>query len=267
MHKRWSLVVLASIWLVIVPVKRKVWFTVLFVLVHLLSVVTGLYLMGVAGPKLVDEDTSFFLSPTLAGNLFLFVLLLNWVFFNKQEIRTTIQKTGIRVNMTNRRINEILISLFFLLLLRDYLIPFPEYKPYVRLILEITQWISSLFGFDGYIVGDQLIGSDGALALAKHCLGFMTMYVFASMVYLTRPGHMTATAWWVITGGTILIFISNIARLVLVFIVAQGENGYERASMHHEIYNVGIYIFIFMMWVAWFELLRRKKSETEIKGG
>ena len=43
------------------------------------------------------------------------------------------------------------------------------------------------------------------------------------------------------------------------FVVAQGENGFERASRHHEIYNVGIYLVIFFMWVFWVELMRRKE--------
>ena len=82
------------------------------------------------------------------------------------------------------------------------------------------------------------------------------------MVYLTRPGHLARISWIFIVAGTIFIFISNIARLVLVFVVAQGVNGYQRASMHHEIYNIGIYIFIFMMWVAWFEMIRRRSEKV-----
>jgi exosortase/archaeosortase family protein len=261
LHKLWSLLVMVAIWSILAPVKRKIQFTILFVLVHILSVVAGLYLMGVTGPKIVDADTVFFLTPTLAGNLLMFILFLIWVFINKKEIRNTLQKLGIRVKLSDRKMNEILAALFFLVLLRDYLIPFPEYRLYVRFLLEITQWIASLIGFEGYIVGDQLVGANGALALAKHCLGIMTMYVFASMVYLTRPGQLSRISWLFIAGGTFFIFISNIARLVLVFVVAQGENGYHRASMHHEIYNVGIYVFIFIIWIAWFEMIRRRSDK------
>jgi exosortase/archaeosortase family protein len=263
MHKRWSLLLLVVIWSIITSVRRKIRFTALFIMVHIVSVVAGLYLIGVTGPKIVDENTSFFLSPTLAGNLLMFILLLLWAFKNKQEISTTFQKLGIKIEISDRKIHEILLLLFFFFILRDYLIPFLAFKPYVNFFLEVTRGISSLFGHNGNILGVHLIGANGALALAKHCLGFMTMYVFVSVVYFTRPNNMVRITWLFIAGGSILIFLSNIARLVLVFVIAQGENGYHRASMHHEVYNIGVYIFIFLMWVVWFEKIRKKNSKID----
>lgn len=262
LYKRWSILILAVIWINFSPIKRKLIFTIAFTGTHVISVVGGLFLLGVIGPRVIDEHTTFHLTPTLFGNLVMFVFLMIWVFFNKTEIRNTVQKLGIDIDISDRRIHEVIILLFFFLILGKVLIPFLAFKPYVIFLLEITRGISFLLGHDGYIAGDQLIGADGALALAKHCLGLMTMYLFAALIYLTRPKEPTSFTWLYMLVGLVLIFISNIIRLVLVFVVAQGENGFQRASMHHEIYNIGIYVVIFGMWVLWVELLRRK-AKTE----
>jgi exosortase/archaeosortase family protein len=263
LHKRWVLLILLVIWINFSPVKRKMLFSGAFIIVHIVAVVAGLYLMGVLGPNIVDESTKYFLSPTLAGNMLLFSFLLFWVFFNKGEIRNTFSILGINGTISDSRINETLAALFFLFILRDFFIPYFEYKPYVAFLLEITQMISFSFGFEGVIIGDHLVGANGALALAKYCLGFMTMYVFGSLIFLTRPNSYQIKTWLFIGVGMVVIFLSNIVRLVLVFIIAQGENGYNRASLHHEIYNVGIYIFIFVLWVIWVEKIRNRTNSIK----
>jgi exosortase/archaeosortase family protein len=258
LYKRWSVLILAVIWINFSSIKRKLIFTTIFIGTHVISVVGLLFLLGFIGPRVIDEHTTFHLTPTLIGNLVMFVFLMVWVFLNKVEIRNAVQKLGIDIEISDKRIHEVLFLLFFFLILGKVLIPFLAFKPYVIFLLEVTRGISSFIGHDGYILGDQLIGADGALALAKHCLGLKTMYLFAALVYLTRPKETTSFTWLYMLSGLVLIFISNIIRLVLVFVVAQGENGFQRASMHHEIYNIGIYVVIFGMWVLWVELLRRK---------
>ena len=109
--------------------------------------------------------------------------------------RSGISRLGIKYQLSNRQVREIVILLFFFLVLREFLIPYFKYTPYVTLLLGITEHISSWFGHPGYIEGDQLIGEFGTLGLSKHCLGFMSFYLFASFVFLTRenlPGRVTA---------------------------------------------------------------------------
>ncbi len=262
LYKKWSLLVLALIWVNFSAFKRKLFYTFGFIIVHIFAVVGGLYLMGVLGPKLVDESTSFFLTPTLFGTVFFYVFVGVWVLKNRNEIRETVKKIGINWYISDNRFFEVLILLFALLILKNYLIPFLPFKPYVLFLLETSRLMASFFGYQGYIVGDQLQGLNGALALSKHCLGFVTMFIFGAMVFLTRiPDRKNITAWYLFI-GLILLFVLNIARLVLVFIVAQGPDGYQRANIHHEVYNIVIYVFIFILWVIWFEFFLRR----DIKG-
>lgn len=262
LHKRWSALILLLIWGNFSTWRRKVSQSLVFLVTHLFAVFLGLLLIGILGPKMIHDFRWDYFSPTLAGNFVMLILFSVILISNKGAIRHAIDKLGIRINVTDRKMNEIIVLLLFLMVLRDYLIPFIEYRPYVLFLLEISRLISSMFGYEGYIVGDQLVGATGALALSKHCLGFMTIYLFAAMVYLTRPGSNPLFTLKFIFIGFTFIFISNIARLVLVFIVAQGENGFHRASVHHEVYNAGIYVLIFGLWVVWFEILRKRSASS-----
>lgn len=266
LHKTWSTLIMVLVWITLSPVRKKLLFTLFFIITHLISVVGGLYLMGAILPGIIDEQTGYTLSPTSFGNLLLFVFLLAWVMFHKREIINTLHKLRINITLTDKKLNEIIVLLFFLFVLRDYLIPYLAFKPYVHFLLETTRRIVSIFNFTGYISGDQLIGQYGALALSKHCLGFMTMYIFTALVYLTRPKDHQKATWLFIASGLVFLMILNIVRLVVLFIIAQGENGIQRAESHHEIYNAIIYIFIFVMWVIWFELVRRRFRNSQEHG-
>lgn len=259
-YKKWVALMLLLIWCKYSSFRKKALFSVLLAFTHLMSVIGGLLLLGIIGPRNIDEHTEFFLSPTLSGTFFFYIFILIWVLYSKNDIRRTISKIGLNLTISDRKLKEFLVLFFLFLVLKNYLIPFFAFKPYVLFLLEVSKYFAGLFGHEGYIIGDQLVGATGALALSKHCLGFMTMYIFASLIYLTRPDNKRLVTIKFITIGTVVIFIANLLRLILVFVVAQGENGYSKANLHHEIYNIAIYILIFLLWVLWFELILRKRK-------
>jgi hypothetical protein len=51
-------------------------------------------------------------------------------------------------------------------------------------------------------------------------------------------------------------------RLVLLFILVQGEDGLEVANYHHDIYNIIVYAIIFVLWVVWFEVFVGKEKKV-----
>jgi len=264
LYKRWSVLLIAITWLISIPILKKLRYTLYFLFIHLISIIGGLFILGIIGPRVISKESSFFLSPTLIGNLFMYLLFFYIILTNKHAIRTTFKKIGIKLRITNRQMNEFLVLLLILLVLRNYIIAFFSFRSYVIFLLDATNFISSLFGYTGVIDGDQLVGENGALALSKHCLGFMTMYLFGALVYLTRIHKKKRVTYYYMAFGMSVIFIMNLIRLVLVFIVAQGENGYARASLHHEVYNIGIYIIVFALWVFWFEFVRSRVKEKKI---
>jgi len=260
LYKRWSLLLLVLIWFVRSTLKRKVIYTGLFLIFHIISVTGGLFLLGFIGPAIIDESTSFFLSPTLLGNFVLFSFLLIWLLGHRNFIRSMVSGLGIRFELSDRWFYELVILLFFFFILRDFFIPYFTFSPYVSFLLEIVQFVVSQKDFSSYIDRDHLFGPFGAMAVSKHCLGFLTFYLYAAMIYLTRPRNNHKWTRYYVSGGLLILFAFNLLRLILVFLIAQGENGYARASLHHEIYNVVIYIVVFIMWIIWFEFILSKRN-------
>lgn len=265
LYRNWSALVLFMIWAPIVPIRKKLWFSLFFLLVHFFSVVSGLFLIGVTGPILYEMKPHFFLSPTLVGTLSMYILLAIWLKLRKNEIVHTLFKLKINFTLPDRKINEILVLFFILLLLRSFIVAFFDFPYYVQFLLVVTQYITSLFNHIGHISGDQLVGEHGTLAVSKDCLGFLTMFIFAAMIYITRPKNNKVT-WLFITFGLIFLVIVNLIRLIVLFIVVQGEDGIQTALDHHDIYNYIIYALIFGLWVVWFEVfVGWKKKDAAVK--
>ena len=264
LYKNWSILTLAVIWLIGSSFRKKLLYSFFFFLTHMFSVVSGLYLLGVTGPFLYDYKPGFILYPTLIGTFAMFSLIALWLKSSKNEIQRILQKIKLGIVLPNRRINEIIIVSLFFLLLRSFIVPFFDFHHYVNLLLLATSAVASLFNHYGYIEGVYLTGEMGAIFIDKGCLGFISMYVFAAIVYLTRSNNERVT-WLYIISGFILLQILNIMRLAALFIVIQGEDGFARANRHHEIYNIIIYVFIFALWIVWFEFfLGRKKKKQEL---
>jgi exosortase/archaeosortase family protein len=252
LYKNWSALILLLIWVTISRIIKKIVYTSFFFILHLVSVVSGLYLLGIVAPKIFILKPNSIITPTLIGTIYMFSFLSLWLIKSRNEIQNTFQVFKIHMTISLRNMIEILVLLFFFLILRSFIIQFFDFPRYVHFLLEITRHISLLFGESGNIDGDQLVGQYGSLGLSKHCLGFMTMYVFASLIYLTRIQDKKKT-WIYLSSGLVFLFLLNIVRLVAVFVLVQGEDGFRTANLHHEIYNMVIYVFVFAMWIVWFE--------------
>jgi len=145
-----------------------------------------------------------------------------------------------------------LVFFFLSNLLRNFFVSFFNYYAYIDFILSATKSVVFLFGYQAEINGPYLSGSNGGtLFMAKWCLGFITMFIFAAMVYLTRKDNKTC--WKYIFFGIVILHIFNIIRLSLLFIFVQSHDDNELIMDHHDMYNIVVYILIFVLWIIWFE--------------
>ena len=87
--------------------------------------------------------------------------------------------------------------------------------------------------------------------MAKYCLGFNTMYLFASIVYLTVNDNKRR--WIYIISGLLFLNFVNIMRFVLLFIYIQKHGGYVLAIDVHDMFNYITYSIVFILLVIWFE--------------
>lgn len=265
LYRNWNALIAVLIWGTMSHILKKLRFTLYLLLNNFLSASSDLFLTGFAGPFLYEIRPAFYLSITQAGTVFFFILLSAWMLRSWNDIIETLHSLKIKLQLSRKKIIELLILGFTALLLRSFIISFFAFKPYVNFLLVATQKIIMPFGFEGYIENDMLIGGSGSLIVSKHCLGFLTMFVFFSGVYLTRSSNLKIS-WAYIGAGLVFLLFLNIIRLVLLFIVVQRENGLEIALDHHDIYNAVIYAFVFILWVVWIEWGRNfgKKAVSEV---
>ncbi len=126
-----------------------------------------------------------------------------------------------------------------------------DFNLWIDFLFKSSQKILALLGHDAVVEPSLLIGNNGSIYMTKGCLGFKTMFLFASIVYLT--GNDNKRRWIYIISGLLFLNFVNIIRFVLLFIHIQKHGGYVLAMDLHDMYNYIIYFIVFVLWVIWFE--------------
>ena len=262
LYLKWSAFLLLSFWGVQSPLQKKIRYTFIFILTHFFSVVSGLVILAGIGPLLVNTESLSELRPHTIGSIAMTTLLVVWVKYSISEIEQTLIKIKIKLKLPEKKINEILIVFFIYILLGNFFIPYINYYSYIDFLLRATKSIVNFIGYQAEINGPYISGPNGGtLFMAKWCLGFITMFVFSSMVYLTRKNNKVY--WKYILVGLIILHILNIIRLSLLFIFVQYHNDTELIMDHHDMYNIVVYLFIFLLWIIWFEKFNKIKKKEK----
>ena len=252
LNLKWTALLFISFWLVQSSINKKILYTFLLLVTHFFAIVAGLVLLAGLGPLVIDPNSLTQLRPNTVGAIVSFVLFAVWVKKSKSDIELSLAKIKINLKLSAKKINEILVVFFVIILLKNFFIPYLNYYPYIDLLLKVTKWVVFLFGYQSEINGAYLIGlNGGTLFLDKVCLGFITMFIFAALVYLTRRDNRIT--WKYVLFGIIILHLLNIARLSLLFIFVQYHNDSELIMEHHDMYNIVVYIIIFALWIIWFE--------------
>lgn len=131
-------------------------------------------------------------------------------------------------------------------------------------LIKSAVWIIKLFGF--YAIHnemDVMVVNGPYLRINYSCLGLGVMSFLAAFV-LAFPASWKSTFKMLII-GIISIYLLNIGRIAglgLLFGFFQSQRNY--FEYHHEIFNVLVYIVIFIMLYIWIRKNTRPKS-TEAK--
>ncbi|MFZ5940843.1 MAG: hypothetical protein ACOYXB_09730 [Bacteroidota bacterium] len=252
LYLKWTIFILFSVWVFGRKIKRKLYFTLLLVLTHFFAVFSGLVLIAGIGPYLVDPDSLTELRPHSLGALAMYGLFVLWLNTGWQEVKDVLSDFGVKVRLTERKKNEILWLVLIFILLKSIFVPYFNYYSYIHFLLSATRGLVGLMGYEAQISGPYLHGTfGGSLFMAKWCLGFITMFIFASFVWLTRDRNRTAL--WYILSGILFLHVVNIVRLAVLFSYVQHHSDTKAISNHHGIYNIVVYSLIFLMWVLWYE--------------
>ncbi|MBN2486833.1 MAG: hypothetical protein JXB34_12735 [Bacteroidales bacterium] len=261
LFKKWSLAILLTIWLTSIKVVEKIKFSFVFAGVHFLSVLSGLLIISAIGPLAVDPESPSQLNPNTVGALAMITLLVVWVKKHKEGIYRSLETIGIKYRLSDYKINQLIVVFYLFSILKNFIVPYFNFYSYIHFLLGLTKATVALFGYHAEIDGIFLRGGAGNLYMAKWCLGLVTMYVFAAMVYLT--GTDKKVKWLYIALGIVFLHILNIVRLAVLFMFIQHNNA-ALAHNHHGIYNIVFYTIVFILWVIWIEKFVLRTNNKKI---
>jgi exosortase/archaeosortase family protein len=261
MYKKVVIIFLFLFWITKTSTSKKICFTVLLIVISFLFV--SIY--NAVGAHLADNDTDYISSvlsiPHSIGYLFVITILFIWYWYNKESILNSLLKLPISTKLLEKKIINIIIILYLYIIVIQFLYIYFDLNLWIEFLFKSSQKILALFGHNAIVKPSFLIGNNGSIYMEKSCLGFKTMFLFASIVYLT--GNDNKRRWIYIISGLLFLNIVNITRFILLFIHIQKHGGYVLAMDLHNMYNFIIYFIVFVLWIIWFEKFSDIKVKTK----
>jgi exosortase/archaeosortase family protein len=259
MYKKVTLFYIILLWLTQPSTWKKIGFTGIYLVLGFLSAT----FYNVAGAYSITSDTHEHVLLSTPHSMVFFcmtTILLLWYLMNKKSWFLSPSKLSGIVNWLERKMPDIIVILYVYSLVL-FSLDFFSFRLWISFLFGTSQKILGLLGYDAVVESNLLIGDNGSIAMARPCLGILTMFVFAAIVYLT--GYKDRKTLWYIVFGVLMLNLANIVRFVLLFIHIQKHGDYMLAMDVHDIYNYAIYTMVFILWVIWFE--RFKNIKTIVK--
>lgn len=135
-----------------------------------------------------------------------------------------------------------------------------DFRILIQFILGTSKLILHVLGYSVNFTDNVLAGDYGSVSLNRQCLGLVTIFVFAAIVYISTTIKRKALIYILI--GVIGLNFLNVLRIVLLFVHLQKNGNYMLTMDNHDIYNYVIYGIIFILWIVWFEFYYPRKAKS-----
>lgn len=260
MYKKATIFYILILWLTRTSIQRKIYFSSIYLVLSFLA--ASIYIVSAARLIAGDSNNTSIIS-SINGIVFFCMntILLIWYLINEEpNSDSSLNISGIS-KLLERKLLDIIIILYGYSILL-FSLGYFYFKLYIEFLLKTSQGILGILGYDSVVESELLIGNNGSISVYRTCLGFMTMFLFASMVYLTGNKHKRG--WGYIMFGLLLLNLANIVRIVLLFMHIQKYGDFMLSLEVHDIYNYIIYFIVFILWVVWFERLMDPKITKRI---
>jgi len=106
-----------------------------------------------------------------------------------------------------------------------------------------------------------IVGSYG-IVIGNNCVGFGLTYAFAALI-ISYPGPWKLKLAFIPVGAAFIAII-NIIRTVVLTKTALTSGIFERIE-NHDLFNNIIYVIIFLLWMIWVRIIRKKTREKDQK--
>ena len=265
--RKWILLLLLITWLTPVSLKNKLLFSgIILVLNFIMSPVT-IAIQAHLSANGTDLYSHTRISRTWA-HLLNMTLLFVWLKKYRHTLWKFLSRIRIDSELIERKSTSIVIVSYTYLILGYFILGCFEFTPWVNFLFNSSHKILSWFNIDSVVESQLLIGDKGSLSMLKSCLGLNTMLLFASLVFIM--GGNSLKSWIYILSGLVILNITNIMRLVLLFMHIQKHGTYVGLVDYHDLYDYVIYGIVFILWVIWFEkfsppggILRKRNAVSE----
>lgn len=258
--KKWLAILLAICWFTPIQVTRKILFTFVLLALHFIFVALDIAIFASLVQQGWDDHSLELLSKT-PGVLLMASSLWFWLSRYREEFFSRIESWGINMDFFREKYPVLIRILFIYVILTSFILGYFAFIPWIVFLFSAAQKILSLLNVDAVVQSTLMIGENGSMFMAKGCLGFGTLFIFAAIVYLT--GKDKKKTWFYIIGGLIFLNIVNIIRFVLLFIHIQKHGTYVLSIDLHDLYNYIIYGLVFLMWILWFEKFADRPPSTQ----
>ncbi len=250
LKKKWVVFLFLLFWVTPAPVRRKLAYTGLLILTNFIGSIIDISLVSCILTVSEDEFSAELMGWT-PHLLLLLTLLTTWIWRERSSLLRVFSKIKIRPEFIEKKLPSIILVIFLYAFLANFVYGLFRFTPWINFLFRSSAWILNMLNIPAGTELHLLFGENGSIAMEKPCLGFRTMLLFASLVYLT--GENKLEKWIYILGGILLLNISNIVRFILLFIHIQKHGGYVLVTDLHDMYDYIIYGLVFLMWILWFE--------------
>ncbi len=258
MYKKLTFFYIILVWLTKTSNLKKTAFTAVFLITGFLCATA--YLITEAFYIVDKTNYSTLFSATSSIVFFLMnTIFLLWYWYHKKSSIVNSSQVSITPKILESKLFDI-IKVIYVYAIILFSLSYFDFKIMIDIILKSSSAILGIFGYISSIESNVLSGSYGSISIYRTCLGIMMMFLFASLVYLTGNDHKRS--WKYILFGLAVLFISNILRIVMLFIYIQ-HYGTELAIDVHDLFNYITYIIVFILWVVWFERYMELKTIKE----
>lgn len=261
-----TLVLLAVCWITPTKTVSKLAFTGLIMLGNVLGSLINIVLAVQFIKHFADVDTIRYIG-RLPFELLLLSLLIFWIWHYRQNLFKSRFAKKNRLDLLDNNLRKIIIAVAIYIVLSNILLGFFKYTIWINFLFSISAWILHLFHYPASVDSQLLVGEVYSIHMARGCLGFNTMMLFALLVYVT--GKNSRTMWLFIFIGLIILNLANITRFVLLFIHLQNHGQYVLSIDIHDLYNYVVYGIVFLLWIIWFEkysIINRAKKKVKPDG-
>ena len=248
--RKWMALLLLITWLSHTNFKKKLLFSGIILLLNFLMSPVTIALQAHLSALGTDLYSSTRISRT-AAHLMNMTLLFVWLRNQRDALWKFLSRLRINSDLVKRKSTSIVVVSYVYLILGYFVLGCFEFTPWVSFLFKSSHEILSWFNIDSVVDSQVLIGDKGSLSMLKSCLGFNTMLLFASLVFIM--GENNRTSWIYILSGLLLLNVANILRLVLLFMHIQKHGTYIGLVDYHDLYDYVIYGIVFILWVIWFE--------------